>query len=513
MVRPLPQPMSTLLGAVIVLYLVGIFAVSIYAGRRVKTEEDYIVAGRRLPLALAWGTLLATWFGAATVLGAAEAARFEGVRGTILDPWASGGALILAGLFFARPLWEMRLLTIADFYGRAFGPRSELVASIILVPGYFGWIAAQYLALAGIQATFFGIDYLAGILIAAGVVVAYTLIGGMWSVTLTDALQMGVVLVTLLILAAATFAQLGDGAVATGIGRLFSETPPGALSLWPEAGAAAAIVWLGTWGSGLLGNIPGQDLMQRVFASRDARTASRACILAGVIYIAFGLIPVGLGLASRILLPGDDAGDVLGILASQYLRPALTVVLVVSLISIIVSTATSAVLSPATILGHNLLGRLRPFQRRQLFVDRLSVALITLASVATAFSGRTILELLELSLSIGLVSLFVPLVAGLYGKPRGELAALLAMCAGTAVWLARELMEGLVLAQPGTGPTAALSYPEYVATALPPEGVGAVVAGLVYGFALLPSAVSGTLASVAGYVIGRLFLKAGRGMP
>ncbi len=505
--------MTALLATVIGLYLVGIFAVSIYAGRRVKTEEDYIVAGRRLPLALAWGTLLATWFGAATVLGAAEAARFEGVRGTILDPWASGGALIVAGLFFARPLWEMRLLTIADFYGRAFGPKSELVASIILVPGYFGWIAAQYLALAGIQATFFGIDTVSGIVIAAGVVVAYTLIGGMWSVTLTDALQMGVVLVTLLILAAATFAQLGGGAVAAGIGRLFSETPRSALTLWPEAGAAAAIVWLGTWGSGLFGNIPGQDLMQRVFASRDARTASRACILAGVIYIAFGLIPVGLGLASRILLPGDETGDVLGILASQYLRPALTIVFVVSLISIIVSTATSAVLSPATILGHNLLGRLRPFRRRQLFVDRLSVVLITLASVATAFSGRTILELLELSLSIALVSLFVPLVAGLFGRPSGERAALLAMGFGTLVWLARETMEGLFLAQPEAGPHAELSYAEFVTAVLPAEAVGALVAGLAYAFALLPSAVSGTVASVAGYTIGRLVTRSGAPVP
>jgi Na+/proline symporter len=315
---------------------------------------------------------------------------------------------------------------------------------------------------------------------------------------------MGVVLVTLVILAAATLAQLGGGAIAGGVARLFAETPPSALTLWPEAGAAAAVVWLGTWGSGLLGNIPGQDLMQRVFASRDARTAARACILAGLIYIAFGIIPVGLGLASRILLPGDEIGDVLGILASQYLAPALTIVFVVSLTSIIVSTATSAVLSPATILGHNLLGRLRPFRRRKLFADRLSVVLITLASVATAFSGRTILELLELSLSIGLVSLFVPLVAGLYGRARGERAALLAMCAGTAVWLARELMEGLVLAQPDTGPAASLGFPEYVASTLPAEDVGAVIAALAYGFAVLPSAISGTLASVAGYALGRL---------
>jgi Na+/proline symporter len=464
--------MTGTLAVLIALYLLGIFVVSIYAGRRVQSEEDYIVAGRRLPLSLAWATLLATWFGAATILGAAEAARIDGVRGTVLDPFASGMALIVAGLFFARPLWEMRLLTIADFYGRTFGSRAELIASLVLVPGYFGWIAAQYMALAGIQGAFFGIEPTVGMLLAAAVVLAYTLIGGMWSVTLTDAFQMVVVLVTLIVLAAAAFAQLGDGAVARGIGRLLSETPSDSLTLWPEAGAAAVIVWLGTWGSGVFGNIPGQDLMQRVFASKDARTAVRACLLAGVVYIAFGLIPVGLGLASRILLPGDGGGEILTVLASQYLRPGLTVVFVVSLISIIVSTATSAVLSPATILGHNLLGKLAPFRARQLFVDRLAVVLITVASLIVAFSGRTILELLELSLSIALVSLFVPLVAGLYTRSRSELAAVLAMICGTIVWSAREL-------------------------------VGEVeVGGTLFAFAMLPSAISGTTASLIGYIAG-----------
>ncbi len=492
--------MKSTLGFVVGVYLLAIFALSLYAGRKVKSEEDYIVAGRRLPLGLAWATLLATWFGAATILGAAEAARFEGVRGTILDPFASGGALIVAGLFFARPLWEMRLLTIADFYGRVFGKRSELVASVILVPGYFGWIAAQFLALAGIQTTFFGVDPTVGILVAALIIVAYTMIGGMWSVTLTDALQMGVVLVTLVVLAGATLAQLGGGEIAAGVRRFLAETEPESRTLLPEAGAVAAIAWAGTWASGLFGNIPGQDLMQRVFASKDARTAARACILAGVLYLSFGLIPVSLGLASRILLPAEGVGDVLTVLAGQYLRPVLTVVFVVSLISIIVSTATSAVLSPATILGHNLLGRLAPFRERQLFVDRLSVLLITLASIATAFSGRTILELLEISLSIALVSLFVPLVAGLYGQRHGERAALLAMSLGTIVWLARELMEGVFLTQPALGMAAELSYPEYVASAL--SGAGGLATDLVHGFAVLPSAISGTAASLLGYLAG-----------
>src|SRR5690606_19589854 len=99
---------------------------------------------------LAWGTLLATWFGAATIIGASEAAREEGVRGTLLDPFASGLALIAAGLFFARRMWEMKLLTMGDFFAVNYGPKTERVSSIVQAIGYYPWLAAQYLALGGI---------------------------------------------------------------------------------------------------------------------------------------------------------------------------------------------------------------------------------------------------------------------------------------------------------------------------------------------------------------------------
>lgn len=166
-----------MLATIVIIYLLCLLLVSLYARQRIQSEEDYLVAGRRLPLFLAWGTLLATWFGAATMNGAAEAARHEGMRGTVLDPFASGLALIVAGLFFAKPLWEMKLLTLADFYASRFGRRAEFVASLIMVPGYFGWIAAQFIALADLQSSFFNIPSVPAMFIAFSVILAYTLIG------------------------------------------------------------------------------------------------------------------------------------------------------------------------------------------------------------------------------------------------------------------------------------------------------------------------------------------------
>ncbi len=291
--------MTFWLGILISVYVVLMIGLGLYAGGRVKNEEDYLVAGRRLPLWLAWGTLLATWFGAATVLGSSEAARAEGVRGTILDPFASGLALIVAGLCFARRLWEMKLLTVEDLFAQKYGRKTEFVSSVVQALGYLPWVAAQYLALAAIMGHFFGIDHTTAIIGAALFVTFLTMIGGMWSVTLTDTVQICVVLVSLVLLGVNFAAVMGNGSVAAGIETTWEQTPTDLRTLLPEAGLVALLGWFTTWVNGVLGNIPGQDLMQRIFASRSGTVASRACILAGCVYIAFGLLPVGLGLASR----------------------------------------------------------------------------------------------------------------------------------------------------------------------------------------------------------------------
>jgi Na+/proline symporter len=415
--------------------------------------------------------------------------------------------LIIAGLFFAKPLWKMKLLTMGDFYRRVYGPRSELVATCVLIPSYFGWIGAQLLALGTLQETFFGIPLVWGMAISAAFIFTYTVIGGMWSVTMTDTLQLVVLLTGLVVLAWTIFSQLGEGAALVGVGTLFRDTNPELLTLLPEATLAASLAWTATLASGFFGNIPGQDLMQRVFSSKDAKTAKWACLLAGAAYLLFGLLPVGMGLASRILVPESDDGAILAILAQQFLTPTLTAVFVVSLVSIIVSTATSAVLAPATLLGHNLMARLRPFQQRKLLVERIAVGIMVAGGFAMAFTGESILELLESAVAIVLVGLFVPLVMGLYGRPRSELPALLSIALGSLVWLARELLEGFFLPISDSALAAGIAYPDFVSSEHSSEHSSEmpdVIGSLLYGFALLPSAISGVAASAVGYWLGQV---------
>lgn len=460
-------------------YVVAMVALGVLAGRKIEADEDYLVAGRRLPLWLAWGTLLATWFGAATVLGASEAARDEGIRGTILDPFASGVALIVAGLLFAGPVWDMQLLTVGDLFARKYGRRTELVSSVVQAVGYLPWIAAQYLALAVVLTHFFGINMQLAIVGVAMFVMFLTMVGGMWSVTLTDTAQILLVLISLVVLGVSFFSAVGNGQVAEGVVATWRQTPADRRTLLPEAGVLAGLAWTATWLNGVFGNIPGQDLMQRVFSARSSRVAKQACVLAGGVYIVFGLLPVGLGLASRLIwpdaLPQGSEGHVLLAMAERFLTPPMICLFAVAIVSIVVSTCTSALLSPSALLAHNLLDRIPWFDNRKLLTNRLSVVFVTALSLPIAFSTDRILGLLEEAVAVGLVALVVPFIAGVYGRPRGERSGLLAIAVGGGVWVAHRLAIAFLL--PDEPPATGLAR---LLEAIPPELTGVAASGCGY---------------------------------
>ena len=410
------------------IYVVIIFGLAWWANTRIERVEDFLVAGRRLSLPLASATLLATWFGAGTILTSADEVRSEGIRAAALEPLGAGVCLLIAGAFVAAPLWRMRLLTLADFYRIRFGPRAELLAAVTMVPGYFGWTAAQFLALAGVLELFLGIDSTWGVLFVAGVGTAYTVTGGMWSVTLTDALQVILLLVGLVVLGGSVFGELGWSRVA-------DQTPPSMLVVVPTESLQAFVGWVGILAVAALGNLPGQDLMQRVFSSKSASVARNACFIAGGAYIAFGCIPVYLALASRLLLPAEVQTAILPALANALLSPALAVVFGLVLASAVLSTIDSAMLAPSALLAQNVLPRLVGERFGPLALNRASVLLTAAASLSMAFVGEDAYRLLEESYAIGLVGLLVPLVMGVYRRPRGEKPAVACIVAGSGLWL------------------------------------------------------------------------------
>ncbi len=431
-----------LLGVTIVLYVGVMYALSFYAQRQIKDTEDYVVAGRRLPLSLAWATLLATWFGAGTILTVSTEVAHEGVRKAALDPIGAGLCLILAGLFYARPLWEMGLLTVSDFFHRKFGTTAEVLSALIMIPSYFGWIAAQFVALAQMLHLFFGLPLESGIALVALVGTGYTLMGGMWAVTITDALQISLVLVGLVILSINVLASAGQGDAWQGFWHIvttLSDQAPEKLTWIPASAPRELWGWIAVLCAGALGNLAGQDLLQRVFAARSARVAQAACWCAGIAYLVFGMLPVLMGLAATTLFGQQISGSVLPALAHAFMHPAMAVTFSVVLMSAVLSTIDSAILSPATVLAQNLLSKLPSIGISNLSLNRLCVLFIAACSLAMAYSGESAYSLLEGAYSITMVGLFVPLTLGIYTHPKSGLPALAAMVVGAGLWLPQYL--------------------------------------------------------------------------
>ena len=438
------------LGVALVAYVAGLYALAFRMRGRIQSSEDFIVAGRRLSFPLATATLLATWFGAGTILAAADEVRREGLRSAALEPFGAGFCLIVAALFFARPLWEMKLLTVSDFFRRKFDKRAEVISAAVMVPSYFGWIAAQLVAFAGMLNLFFDLDMTVGIWLVAVVAVGYTLMGGMWSVTLTDAFQISLVLIGLVVLGWTTLVTLGDGSILSGLARLWADTPPEMREPIPTGSIQLLFEWLAVFAVGALGNIPGQDLMQRIFSARSARTAVNACYAGGILYIIFGLIPVTLGLAGRILTPDSLEHAILPALARSFLEPIPTVIFTVVLASAVLSTIDSAILSPASVLSQNVLEYVNRGFFSPLTLTRIAVVIVTMASLGFAFAGESAYTLLEDAYELPLVGMFVPLAMGLYRKPDSAMPAIASMLVGLGLWLIHYFADWSYFFEPWT---------------------------------------------------------------
>jgi len=425
----------------IIVYLFITVVIGYWASRRVKTSGDFMLAGRSLPLLLSSSALFATWFGSETVFGASSEFLKGGLFSVIEDPFGAALCLVLFGLFFARKLYSMNLLTLGDFFKVRFGKRTELVASVFIVPSYVGYIAAQLLAMGLILNVVTELDVWQGVVISALVVTFYTYIGGMWAISITDFIQSVIIIGGLIVLAINLSMKAG------GISVVLNDAPADTFRFLPSGNFKDIVIYLGAWSVLGLGSIPSQDVYQRVMSSGSVNTAVRSCYIAAFMYLTIAMLPLFISLCVKHLYPEFALGDAQLALPSMVLSHAAMPVQILffgSLLSAIMSTTSSAILAPAAIFSENLV---KPFARGRLSdkqlltVTRLSVLGFSILATIMASVRSNIYELVGESSVLSLVSLFAPLVFGLYWKRSTAAGALLSMVLGTFTWFIFERFD------------------------------------------------------------------------
>ena len=433
------QNVSSMVLAGVFVYMAAMLLIGYWSSRQIKNLTDFLVAGRRLPLYLATATLFATWFGAGSLMGAAGTSYTDGILGVISDPFAAGLSLIIAGIFYVGLLRRLKLLTITDIFGRYYGKKAEVFASLLMVPVYIGWLGAQMVALGYIMRTLTGIDSLVGIVLGAFIVLIYTIAGGMWAVTLTDFVQVIILIAGLLIILPATLAHVG------GLGVLIESTPADFWRVVPKNnGYYTWMSYFGQWALMGLGCVVGQDLIQRSLASKNEKVAKVSALAAGVCYITIGIIPILLGFAGRIIFPQiADPELVVPHLAMKFLSLPLLMLFLGALISAIMSSADSSLLAATSLMTKNIILEIFPHKRNENFLPlaRYTTIGIAIISMLVALYVKQIYNLMVNSWATLFVGIFVPVTAALYWKKANKEAAWASMLLGTGTWIGYILVK------------------------------------------------------------------------
>ena len=440
--------MSTLVAFVIV-YLIISVSIGLYAARRVHNSSDYANAGRSLPSYIVIATVFATWFGSETVLGIPAKFANEGLRGVVEDPFGASLCLILVGLFFARKLYRMNLLTIGDYYRQRYNRPVEVMVSLCIVISYLGWVAAQITALGLVFATLSNgvISMSSGMIIGASIVLLYTLFGGMWSVALTDFFQMTIIVVGLLYIAYLV-ADLAGGAGVV----LHHAADAGKLDFLPALTAAEILAFVGAAVTIMFGSIPQQDVFQRVMSARTETISVAGAVAGGSLYFVFAFVPMFLAYAAQLIDPAmfaalikNDAQMILPTLILHHTPLFAQILFFGALLSAIMSTASGTLLAPSITLTENIIREFVPMNDAQLLrATRIVVVVFTIivTTFALVSQGMPIYEMVGNAYKVPLVGAFIPLVMGLYWQRATTQGALFSVIGGLSSWILMECFGG-----------------------------------------------------------------------
>jgi SSS family solute:Na+ symporter len=464
-----------LLWFVIIYWIISV-AIGIYAAKWVHNTRDFAIAGRRLPLYIVTATVFATWFGSETVLGIPATFVKDGFPGVIADPFGSSLCLVLVGLFFARPLYRMNLLTIGDYYRKRFSRPVEMLTTMCIVISYLGWVGAQIKALGLVfnVVSEGAITQPWGMVIGASTVLVYTMLGGMFSVAITDFIQMIIIVLGML------YIGWEVSGLAGGVGTVVSHAAAsGKFNILPAPELKDILWFLAAWITMMLGSIPQQDVFQRVQSGKDENTAARSAIIGGCMYFCFAFIPMFLAYSAMLIDPKMVSGyidkDPQLILPSLILSPIVPVFAQImffgALLSAIKSCASATLLAPSVSFSENILRPFFPGIGDKQFLALMRVVLVCFTVVVTYFAMSTeasIYKMVENAYKVTLVGAFVPLVCGLYWKRSTNLGATLAIIFGLTVWIGFETLK--------------------------PEGV-------------MPPQLAGLIASFTGMIVGSLAMR------
>lgn len=427
--------------AIVVAYLAAMLAFGWWGKSRTRNNSDYLVAGRRLGPLLYTGTMAAVVLGGASTVGGVGLGYRHGISGMWLVV-AIGAGVLLLSLAFASTVQRLRIYTVSQMLTLRYGAGATRVSSLVML-GYTLMLSATSTgAYATIFVVLFGWSRELSIAVGGAVVLVYSTIGGMWSITLADMAQFLIKTVGIFFLML-PFALAAAG----GLEGIAARSPPEFFSI-TAIGTETIVTYFVVYTLGLL---IGQDIWQRVFTARSGAVARWGGATAGVYCILYGVAGALIGMAASVILPEvASKDDVYADVAMRVLPVGIGGLVLAAAVAAMMSTASGALIAAATVARadalpflRHALGRGAPHREHAghdnpehaVAESRNWVLGLGLVVIALAVVVQDVVAALTIAYDILVGGLLVAIIGALVWKRGTALGAGVSMAAGTLVTL------------------------------------------------------------------------------
>lgn len=425
---------TTAIILIIVVYLTIMIGVGLYAKTKIKNNEDYHLAGRRLGVIMMAGTLAATEIGGGSSVGVAAKAYGDWGLSAGWYVVAAGIAIVLV-CFVAPAMRRSMATTVPEVIGRRYGRASQTITAVLALLAQVALTGVQITATATIISTLAGWNFVVSILVTGVIVIFYTWIGGMWSVTLTDFIQF--------------FLIVGGFAVALpialhnagGWGEVVANLPEGQLGFtkigWPTI-IGLVVLYFMTFSTG-------QEAVQRYYSARSPKAAVYGSLLCGTLMTIYAFIPALLGLIALAVYPGIEPNSALATVSTGLLPAVIAGLLLSAIMSATLSSASGNMLAASSIFVKDIMPLFKKAitPEKELSISRLAVLVAGLIATGISLGSQAIIPLLVFAFTLRSAGPFSAYIYALLTRKSSHTAGLASIVVGSVAGIAWQFTDSL----------------------------------------------------------------------
>lgn len=413
-------------------YALGLVLIGLYSLRRARSREDYLVAGRRLGPVMYAATLSTVVLGGASTVGTVQLGYVYGLSGLWFCTLLGLGILVIS-LFLSRRLVRLNLVTVTELLQRRYNSAARQGGAVIMIAYALMVAVASIVACGTILHGLLGLPFWGGVLLGGGIVVLYSVIGGMWSITLTDIMQFFILTVGMMFLLAPMAIQHAGGWAA-----MQQLLPASHFSL----ASLGMPMFLGFTLNYFLGIMIGQDIWQRVFTARSANVARFAGAAAALYCVLYGVCGALIGMAAKVLLPPlADPNTAFASVVQAILPNGIRGLVVAAALAAMMSTASATLMAAATTFAEDVLPRLGG--KSTLLADRVSTLAMGVLALLFSLALNDVFKPLTIAYDLLVGSILVPIVGAIYWKRGTATAAITSMAVSAGVTIFFLVKDGL----------------------------------------------------------------------